>query len=103
VNGYHFVDSSAIPWRASSFSDGVEVKDLGSSDGRSMQLVRFAPGATFPLHAHAGPEFIFLLEGSAVQEGERLAEGWSAVAAGGTVDHNFHSPGGCVFLTVYSE
>lgn len=28
-------------------AEGIEVKDLGMSDGRSTQLVRFAPGAAF--------------------------------------------------------
>jgi anti-sigma factor ChrR (cupin superfamily) len=103
VSDYQFNDANIVPWRKSTFADGIEVKDLGSADGRSMQLVRFAPGASFPLHQHAGPEFIYLLEGSAIQEGRRLSAGWAAVAATGTVDSNFHSPTGCVFLTVYTD
>ena len=79
------------------------MKDLGTSDGRSMQLVRFAPGTAFPLHTHTGPEFIYLLEGEAVQEGQLLRPGWAATAATGTVDARYHSPQGCVFLTVYSD
>jgi anti-sigma factor ChrR (cupin superfamily) len=100
---YQFNDANHIPWRKSTFADGIEVKDLGTADGRSMQLVRFAPGASFPLHRHAGPEFIYLLEGSAIQEGQPLSAGWAAVAATGTTDSNFQSPAGCVFLTVYTE
>ena len=100
--GYSFVDSHSIAWRKSTFAPGIEVKDLGTSDGRSMQLVRFEPGTSFPLHTHTGPEFVYLLEGEAVQEGQPLLPGWAATAASGTVDSNFHSPTGCVFLTVYS-
>ncbi|HEY4066141.1 MAG TPA: cupin domain-containing protein [Burkholderiaceae bacterium] len=102
-DAYFFADSSSMPWRASTFASGVEVKDLGTANHRSMQLVRFAPGSAFPLHIHAGPEFVYLLEGEAVQEGRRLQAGWASVAATGTTDHEFHSPTGCVFLTVYSE
>ena len=68
-----------------------------------MQLVRFAPGISFPLHRHPGPEFIYLLEGCAYQEGQELRPGWAAVAATGTLDSHFHSPDGCLFLTVYSD
>jgi anti-sigma factor ChrR (cupin superfamily) len=100
---YQFNDANAIPWRKSTFAEGVEVKDLGTSNGRSMQLVRFAAGASFPLHQHQGPEFIYLIEGTAIQEGQRLSAGWGAVAATGTTDTNFHSPTGCVFLTVYTD
>ena len=44
-----------------------------------------------------------LIEGEAVQQEQRLGPGWAATAATGTVDSHFHSPGGCVFLTVYSD
>ncbi len=70
---------------------------------RSMQLVRFASGAAFPLHRHSGPEFSYLLEGEAIREGQRLLPGWSSVASTGTDDHEFHTTAGCVILTVYSE
>ena len=103
MNGYSSIDSSAIPWRKSTFAVGVDVKDLGSMDGRSMQLVRFAPGTAFPLHEHSGPEFVYLLEGEAFQEGQRLLPGWAAAAATGSIDTCFHSPSGCLFLTVYSD
>lgn len=103
VRGYRFVDAQTTEWRASTFAEGVEVKDLGTSDGTSMQLVRFAPGASFPIHTHAGPEFVYLLEGEAVQNGQCLYAGWAATAATGTVDEHFHSPTGCMFLTVYSD
>jgi len=103
MDQYSFIDSNATPWRQSTFGVGVEVKDLGSRDGRSMQLVRFAPGTAFPLHEHAGPEFVFLLEGEAIQEGQRLLPGWAAVGAAGSIDNCFHSPTGCLFLTVYSD
>ncbi|MFS2033984.1 cupin domain-containing protein [Polaromonas sp. CT11-55] len=103
MNEFQFTDSSAVAWRPSTFAAGVEVKDLGSANGRSMQLVRFAPGTAFPLHTHTGPEFIYLLEGVAFQEGQQLSPGWGAVAATGSIDTNFSSPSGCVFLTVYSD
>jgi quercetin dioxygenase-like cupin family protein len=103
VSDFQFNEASGIAWRKSKFADGIEVKDLGTANGRSMQLVRFAPGASFPVHIHSGPEFIYLLEGRAIQEGQQLSAGWAAVAAAGTMDKNFHSPEGCVFLTVYTD
>lgn len=103
MTGFSFIDAQGTPWRTSAFAAGVEVKDLGSSGGQSMQLVRFAPGTSFPLHTHTGPEFIYLLEGEAVQQEQRLRPGWAATAAAGTVDIHFHSPTGCMFLTVYSD
>lgn len=103
TSGYHFTDATSLPWRASTVVDGVEVKDLGSANGRAMELIRCRAGMTFPMHRHLGPEFIYLLEGEAVQNGQRLRPGWAGVAEAGTIDVDFHSDTGCVFLLIYSE
>ena len=100
---YLFTDAASTPWRASAYADGVEVKDLGTANGRAMQLVRCRPGVVFPTHRHAGPEFIYMLEGEAIQCGQRLGPGWASVAESGTLDEQFRSETGCVFLIVYSE
>jgi anti-sigma factor ChrR (cupin superfamily) len=97
-----FTDSKAAPWLDSKVARGVQVKNLGKANGRAMQLVRFEPGTVFPFHEHKGPEFIFLLEGEAVQNGKRLTAGWAGVAEQGTVDDQFRSDTGCVFLLHYS-
>lgn len=103
MSGYQFTDSNTVPWRKSTVAEGVEVKDLGKANGREMQMVRFAPGASFPVHVHGGPEFVYLLEGEAFQQGQKLLPGWAAVAAAGTSDEAFYSETGCMFLLVYSE
>lgn len=97
-----FTDSQTIPWQDSKLAQGVQVKNLGKANGRALQLVRFEPGAVFPRHEHQGPEFIFLLEGEAIQNGKRLTPGWAAVAEQGTIDSDFRSDTGCLFLFHYS-
>jgi hypothetical protein len=79
------------------------VKDLGAVNGRAMQLVRFPLGTVFPVHQHAGPEFVYILEGEMLQHGQRLGRGWASVSSAGTVDEDVWSDTGCVFLLVYSE
>ena len=103
MNGFTLADSHSIQWRKSTVALGIEVKNLGSSGGRSMQLVRFKPGTSFPLHAHTGLEFIYLKEGEPVQDGQSLLSGYAATAASATVNANYHSTTGCVFLAVYCD
>jgi anti-sigma factor ChrR (cupin superfamily) len=74
------IDAASTPWRASTFAAGVAVKDLGDANGRAMQLVRFPPGTVFPVHQHAGPEFVYILEGELLQHGKRLGRGWAGEA-----------------------
>lgn len=100
---FFFVDSDSTPWHASTFAPGVEVKDLGAANGRSMQLVRFPPGTVFPTHKHAGPEFVYVLEGELIQNGQRLGRGWASVSQAETVDDDVKSETGCMFLIVYSD
>jgi anti-sigma factor ChrR (cupin superfamily) len=99
----HFssIDAHALPWMPSACSRGVEIKHLGKANGRAMQLVRFAPGTVFPMHLHTGPEFIYMLEGEAIQNGARLLPGWIGIAETGTVDNGFRSDTGCMFLLFY--
>jgi len=101
--GLLFTNAATTPFRTSTHAAKVRVKDLGSADGRSMQLVRFEPGAAFPLHIHRGPEYVYVFEGELIQQGRRLGPGWASVAAAGSVDDDVRSEGGCTFLTVYSE
>jgi anti-sigma factor ChrR (cupin superfamily) len=100
---FFYADGESVAWRASDFAKNVEVKDLGAVNGRAMQLVRFPPGTVFPVHQHNGPEFVYVLEGELIQNGQRLGRGWVSVAAAGTVDVDVKSETGCVFLIVYSE
>lgn len=100
---FFFADSEAVAWRPSTMAAGVEVKDLGAADGRFMQLVRFPPGTVFPVHRHAGPEFVYVLEGELSQNGQSLKRGWASVSSAGTVDADVKSETGCVFLIIYSE
>lgn len=95
------VDTQALGWVQSACADGVQIKNLGKANGRAMQLVRFAPGTTFPTHLHTGPEFIYMLEGEAIQNGERLLPGWVGIAEAGTTDTGFRSDTGCMFLLMY--
>jgi len=94
------VNTGELPWRPSSFAAGVYVKDIAVTDGWEMQVVRFEPGARFPLHAHEWPEFVFILEGELIQAGRRLGPGWASVASAGSVDQDVHSDIGCVFVLV---
>ena len=94
------VDTERLPWRPSTFAANVHVKDVAITEGWEMQIVRFEPGARFPLHTHERPEFIYVLEGELVQGGRRLGPGWASISTTGTVDEDVHSEKGCVFVLV---
>lgn len=100
IDGFQFVRTDELAWRPSKMGAGILVKDVAVTDGWEMQIVRVEPGARFPVHAHEGPEFLFILEGELVQAGRHLGPGWASVASAGTVDEDVHSETGCLFVLV---
>ena len=100
TDGFRAVRTADLAWRPSTIAAGVLVKDVAVTDGLEMQIVRFEPGARFPIHTHESPEFVFMLEGELVQGGRRLGPGWASVASAGTVDEDVYSETGCVFVLV---
>ena len=100
---YIFNNSSSLDWQTVPGLAGVEVKPLGTANGQTMELSRYAPNIAYPAHVHAGPEFVFLLQGSARLAGQWLYSGWSSAGEAGTVDEDFLSgEDGCVFLAIYT-
>ena len=100
VGGVRSVNTDDLLWRPSTFAAGVFVKDVATTDGWEMQIVRFELGARFPIHTHEWPEFVFILTGELVQGGRRLGPGWASVAGAGSVDEDVDSDTGCVFVLV---
>jgi len=99
---YHFADSNSVDWEKLDV-EGVESKKLASANNQLMELYKFMPNITFPDHVHQGPEFVYLLEGSARVDGKWIQAGWSSAAETGTTDKEFMSgESGCTFLSVYT-
>lgn len=97
-----FTDTGSTPWQPSPIAEGVDFMALGTVNGQSMELYRFAPFTPYPDHIHEAPEFVYMIEGEATQNGQLLRPGWATAAEVGTVEKDFCSgPAGCVFLTVY--
>ncbi|MFT5226226.1 MAG: anti-sigma factor ChrR (cupin superfamily) [Polaribacter sp.] len=100
---YSFADSNSVAWTTHGDANGVEIKKLLGANDQIMELYRFLPNTVFPDHRHNGPEFVYLLEGSARVDGKWIQAGWASAAETGTIDKEFLSgDAGCVFLTVYT-
>lgn len=100
---FSFCNTNALAWEQSSAFPGIETRTLGHANGQVMELSRYAPNTPYPPHVHRGPEFVYLLDGSARLAGQWLQPGWSSVGEAGTVDEDFLSgPEGCVFIAIYT-
>jgi len=100
---YIVTNSNYLSWQELDEHPGVDIKPLGTANGQTMELFRFAPNTSFPYHVHTGPEFVYLLEGRARLSSQWLEPGWSSIGETGTVDSDFLSGDeGCILLAVYT-
>jgi len=98
------VRTSTAAWIPSPIP-GLEYKLIARDPERGVrtQLVRFAPGARYPRHRHAGTEEIFLLEGSVSVNGVLLRAGDYCRSEPGTEEIGTYSETGGLALIVSSE
>lgn len=81
------------------FREGIEIHHLerGSDGEPSVALLRYAPGASAPLHVHDGLETILVLEGAQSDQNGTYEKGdWVVNPVGSR--HTVWSDSGCVIL-----
>jgi anti-sigma factor ChrR (cupin superfamily) len=98
------VRTSSAAWLPSPIP-GIEYKLVArdADRGMSTRLVRFAAGARYPKHRHAGVEEIFLLEGSVQVNGTLLRAGDYCRSEPGTEESGTWSETGGLALIVSSD
>jgi anti-sigma factor ChrR (cupin superfamily) len=68
---------------------------------RRAQITRFEPGATLPMHRHAGDEFLYMIEGSISDESGTVAAGGVGYRPDGCT-HNVTSKHGATVFAIIS-
>lgn len=98
------VRTSTSAWISSPIP-GIEYKMIARDPerGTRTQLVRFAAGARYPRHRHAGTEEIFLLEGTVLVNGILLRAGDYCRSEPGTEETGTYSETGGLALIISSE
>ena len=79
------IDVNLVPWQ--SMNPGVQAKPLWSDPAtkRRVQLTRFEPGGSLPIHRHDGDEILYVIEGA-------ITDDFGTLTAGNVS----HRPAGCV-------
>jgi anti-sigma factor ChrR (cupin superfamily) len=81
---------------------GVDISMLygGGVDEPAAALIRYAAGATVPLHEHRGYEHILILRGSQSDEHGQYGTGEMIISPPGT-RHTVTSKEGCLVLAIW--
>lgn len=100
----HFPDFLTAGWRGMMFEpfrDGVEICWIRRNDP-GLALLRYAPGASVPMHMHTGLETILVLEGSQSDERGTYRTGALVLNPEGS-SHSVWSDEGCVVLIAWER
>jgi anti-sigma factor ChrR (cupin superfamily) len=102
-NGSTYVDPEQLPWLPSQF-DGITMKVLYRDDARGEMtvLLKWAPGASLPLHRHPEIEQSWVLEGSFHDHDGICRAGQFVWRKPGSM-HETRSDEGCVILAIYRK
>ena len=92
---------SDIEWTAMPAMPALKAKPLwiDAATNRRAQLARFEPGATLPMHRHAGDELLLVIEGSIEDEHGRTTAGNVGYRPNGCV-HTVTSKNGATVLGI---
>jgi len=94
-----YADGAEQHWET--ISEGVEKIVLRAEQSESRVLLRIAAGKGYPVHAHAIPDEVFVVEGTyvdpGVEQGRAFGPGSFLYYPAGS-EHNATSPTGCTIL-----
>lgn len=103
VGGSVYVKPQDIDWQPTQFT-GISIKILyeDKAKGETTCLLKWAPGATLPMHKHPEIEQSFVLEGSFYDHDGICRAGEFVWRKPGSF-HETHSDEGAVFFAVYRK
>ncbi len=86
------------------FREGIQIHRLygDGREGATAAILRYAPGATVPMHEHIGYEHILMLDGGQEDEQGNYGPGALVVNPPGS-RHSVRSPEGCIALLIWER
>jgi quercetin dioxygenase-like cupin family protein len=99
--GWSIGQFDAVEWGPWGSGGNARAKMLADGDDYYVALVEADPGYVGDAHEHAYTEFLYVVDGSLLTQGETLAAGSAYVAAAGSVHEQFEAPEGATYLSIF--
>jgi quercetin dioxygenase-like cupin family protein len=101
MDGWSIGRFDAVEWSPWGSSGNARAKVLANGDGYFLALVEAEPGYAGDAHEHAHTEFLYVVDGSLVSQGELLGRGDGYVASVGSIHSQFEAPDGATYLSIF--
>jgi hypothetical protein len=93
-----FDDVEWSPWGS---SGDARAKVLADGDGYHLALVEAEAGYAGDPHEHGHTEFLYVVDGSLLSQGQELRRGDAYVASTGSSHDQFEAPEGATYLSIF--
>jgi hypothetical protein len=101
MDGWSIGRFDAVEWSPWGSSGNARAKVLANGDGYFLALVEAEPGYAGDAHEHAHTEFLYVVDGSLVSQGELLGRGDGYVASVGSLHSQFEAPDVATYLSIF--
>ena len=101
LEGWDIKAFDEVEWGPWGSGDKARAKVLASGDGFYLALVEAQPGYSGDPHAHAHPEFLYVIEGTLRNQGREMTTGGGYVAAAGSTHADFATDTGATYLSIF--
>jgi len=101
LDGWNLGRFDDVEWSPWGPSGNARAKILANGDGYYVAVVEADAGYVGHAHEHTSTEFLFVVEGTLLTQGEQLAKGDAYVAAAGSTHEQFGAPDGATYLSIF--
>ncbi len=101
LDGWDIGKMAEIEWVPWGSHVDARAKILASGDGYMLALVEADPGYGGDPHEHAYAEFLYVVSGTLVNQGQEMTTGDGYVASAGTTHTDFYTETGATYLSIF--
>ena len=101
LDGWSIGRFDVAEWSPWGSGGNARAKVLANGDGYYVALIEAEPGYAGDAHEHAFTEFLFVVEGTLLTQGETLTKGDAYVASSGSTHEQFGAPDGATYLSIF--
>jgi quercetin dioxygenase-like cupin family protein len=101
LDGWNLGRFDDVEWAPWGSGGNARAKVLANGDGYFVAVIEAAPGYVGDAHEHAHTEFLYVVDGALLTQGEPLTKGDAYVAAAGSTHEQFGAPDGATYLSIF--
>jgi quercetin dioxygenase-like cupin family protein len=101
MDGWNIGRFDDVAWSPWGSGGNARAKILANGDGYFLALVEADAGYAGDPHEHEHTEFLYVVDGSLLNQGQQLGRGDAYVASAGSIHSQFEAPDGATYVSIF--